>query len=380
VSPPAKPGAYLAELPGPFGISVNRDSWFYMRAKLSPGYLLQPKEILQSRPLVPMLLHAPSVAASALVPRSQQGRESDPLTGFWGAYLVWLAFNASLVASSAALWLRQVRDWCSLGATGLTKADSFGASTPTTSPALMCAFALLVLFNEVTKAFLLAAHLQMFNLLVPMVCLAAVSEFWEEASSRRLLIWSSGCGVLLLAYGSFAMLGVLLLFVGSRHALKRASSSGSDRIGWPSVIAAAVLMSLPRALWIAVIVVRNGQFYSHELVRWRQIVWIMDTVREQGLPAAAVKWLSNLGFFAHSALRQAAPALGILLATLFLQWPERQGLPVVLAGLRPAFLPLALILATELAFFACVGYRVERLAFSSSLGHLEKLARRAAAQ
>ncbi len=231
----------------------------------------------------------------------------------------------------------------------------------------MSAFALLILFNEVTKAFVLAAHLQMFNILVPMLCLTAVSELWGEASARRLLIWSSGCGVLLLAYGSFAILGALLLVIGSRHALKRASSSGSDPIGWPSVMIAAVLVSLPLALWIAVILVRNGAFYNHEFVRWRQIIWVMDTIREQGLVAAAVKWLSNLGFFAYSAVRQTEPVLLILLATLLLAWPERQGLPGVPAELRPTFLPLALILATQMSFFACVGYRVERLAFSSSV-------------
>jgi hypothetical protein len=124
---------------------------------------------------------------------------------------------------------------------------------------------------------------------------------------------------------------------------------------------------LPLALWIAVIVARNGEFYDHELVRWREIVWIMDTLREHGLSTVARKWLSNLDFFAYSSLRQTAPALAVLAATLFLGWPERHALPVVLAGLRQAFLPLALILATELSFFASVGYRVERLAFSSSV-------------
>jgi hypothetical protein len=196
-------------------------------------------------PLVPMVLHTPSIAMSALVPRSHESQPPDPLTGFWGTYIVWVLFNISLIASSAVLWLRQVPAWYALGARGVMTPDPFGAPTPTTSRALVSAFAFLLLFNEVTKAFVLAAQLQMFNLLVPVVCLAAVRELWEKACSRRLLIWSGACGVLLLAYGSFAILGALLLFIGGKHALKRTSTCGLDPIGWPSVTAAAVFISLP---------------------------------------------------------------------------------------------------------------------------------------
>lgn len=153
-----------------------------------------------------------------------------------------------------------------------------------------------------------------------------------------------------------ACVGVCALVFALRH--------GSRKIWSASIINIAVLTVLtflPEALWVAFVRLKTGSFYQHEIVAHGEVVWMLDAWN-QGLGTLVSIWLSKLASLLRMAAPQSIPLVAALMATLVIsKWRNKR-------DAQPALLPLAatvaLVSAMSDAFYTCVGFMVDRIAFS----------------
>ena len=141
---------------------------------------------------------------------------------------------------------------------------------------------LIALMNLSTRGYLWTAHFQIFNILIPVLCLyhfAYVSRFNKiPLSILRLSLIS---GICLLAYPG-SNIYVLAVTISLLY-LKKFRLSLSF-----------LLMSyLPTACWYFYIVERNEYLFSQSTSQWKQFVWITQALREGNLKEVAVSQFQN---------------------------------------------------------------------------------------
>lgn len=321
------------ELPGPFAFPLNFDSITYLYASDHPEWLLLPGKNLQSRPGLPLLGAALSRLirpAADLVPSSwlglsRTGPRTIPPGGaiivhtYLASFLAFVLINAALVLLAVYLYAVLV---------GSASAGSL---------AVGC----LLIVNDVTKAFVLTPHPQMFNILVP------VFLVWVSTQARGAQFWSSRMiglallsGLGMLAYATFALFLplVTLARLVSQRAARREDMARLAGLG--------AVLAMPTAIWFCIVYSLNGSYYNPEIANFQQFVW-MGPALEQGLGACAAKLGSGAWSLLVDALRQG--------------WVTA----VLAVLLRPAKLGPALAVSLLFwAFFALSGYVPARLAYT----------------
>lgn len=340
------------DLGGRLHVDLNCDSHVFLLLAEDPRRLLtEENRMWQSRPLYGTLgwmLAMPFRAAGleavgARLPDSAwaPGRGGRPPGRLLPWYAGFILLNALLLAASLMLF-RQVAG-----------ARSFR------DPAIILPVAVL-LANTVTRGFFWTPHLQMFNVFVPVLSLWL---FWWMQPRLGELGWArtAGIGVALgvcaLAYGAFVVTAAgaaLLLLARGGSLARRAARAGA-------LLAA---FALPIVAWMAFVVSRTGSFYSHEVARYRQFVWMADAAAH-GPEAFAAALAHNLGQYAQVLGRVAAfPALviaALVLAAHLLGGSRRGG-----AGehARRAGVAVLVYLLVSVPFFALMGFYANRLAWT----------------
>jgi hypothetical protein len=244
---------------GPLNVFVNCDSGEFLLLAKHPSLLLTPAHrTRQNRPLYAALgwtlawplrvLDVESIGRRVLgaEPVGRTGRLYGDYLPEYGAFLL---LNWVLLVASVVLFTRLL-----------------DAESPVAIRALLPLAVLLV--NEVTKAFFWTPHFQIFNVFIPV---ASIALFRWQLSPARIVTWrdAAAIGLLLgvgnLAYGAFALTAggaALCLVIGERKLSK--------------AILLLALFFLPLAVWIAFVTARTGAFYSEEIARFRQFVWLAD--------------------------------------------------------------------------------------------------------
>lgn len=322
------------------GFILNKDSYGYIEAAEQPGRLLRQNEERQSRPLYVLLGTAVGYPLRAVLPhfidevavRAAVGPEvplSDrALIGFYPAFVL-LNFGVLL----AALWLF-VR---------LYPALTNGAGSPLVLGGLLVFLA----SSPIVKAFFWTAHQQMFCFFTPLFCLWLLHRLRQRPP--RPAQWLGAAlvlGVLPLLYGNFVLVLPTLLWAQWRQ---------PGRFPLSRAVGTVALFLLPTLGWLLLLKLRGVTYYNHEVVRYRQLVWLLDAA--EATPAefwaeVQSKLLEFLG-----TLR----AVGLLLVAVPLLW---------LAARRPRqpYPPLVtdvwFLLALFGAFLAALGYYNERLTFT----------------
>jgi hypothetical protein len=273
---------------GPVHFNLHCDSYRFIVLAQDPHGLLELDNKRQGRPLYILLGWALAIPFRALP--SEFTEQYLPNVNFMGLspehYLPefsgFLLLNGLLLLASILLFRRL------LGSTSLLNAW-------TLLPLVV------LLANEVTKAFFWVPHLQIFNIFVP---IASLSLYCWMQPRLQTLTWLhfSVVGLLVgfgaLIYGSFAVTAVgaaLCILVGEgTNALR-------ERLASKSLQSFLLLGSffLPTAAWVGLVTSLTGSFYNHEIVKFRQFVWLGDSLA-QGANVLFADLAANFVEYTHT--------------------------------------------------------------------------------
>lgn len=380
------------DLPGPFGFGLNCDGPVFMALAREPAGLLRKGNTRQSRPGI-ILLAAVLEKPLALV-LADRDRPVDRFQPDWtdNAQHIAEAFQVDLPAFLAYLLLNVGVLLLVFGCLGRILLPERRATGP--EAGLWLATGVLLCTNDVTKAFLLAPHTQLLNILAPVLAVEAARRTWLGALERTRFAIGLGLavGVGMLTYAVFAVVvaAVGVAWLARVYHWRTMATSLRNAAPVPESIAPAfarptaeikrvyllpihahsfanlalltLLAALPSFAWIQFVKAKTGEFFSQELAMG-QIVWMRDAWHE-GAAVLAHKWWEHLRDLLKLAAPQAVPVLALLVlagVVAALRWRTvrsalRQALPLLTTCVLVAWLAAS--------FYTCVGLINERLAFT----------------
>src|ERR1700694_3396090 len=294
-------------LPGPFGIHLNCDAPEFLALASEPAGLLKAKNYRQSRPGLILAAAALSTPLSLIVTPVARGtpREQDPeritdsFTRYLPAYLAYMLLNGGILLLSFHFF---------------RKIAQRGGLDVRASMPIVVSVGLLIVTNDVAKAFVWSPHTQMFNILVPVMAVYASLRTWDGALAHRR--FAAGMG-LMVGFGVTAY-GVFVVVLGCMAAAALLALWGipaTRRQTAINLIMLLALSALPTALWYLIVRAVTGEFFSAE-INEEALVWMLRLWAD-GADALAAEWFSKLG----QMLRYAAPQATALIAlVLFPIW------------------------------------------------------------
>jgi hypothetical protein len=323
-------------LPGGVRYAFNADSALFARTveRFPRGFWdCEQGKVRIMRPLYSALgrvIYLPLSAVAPLVPDSLASRVRE-LKGRANHPEIWadvderkllVAWAALVVVNVAVTWLSGFLIVRSLARAGSTS-EAF-------------VLALIALFHFDAVDFILVPHSEVFNLLVPAVTLDAVTR---------------GKGTPEPARATALLLGFLML--GKALAYPILNWLRGRRLREAVLLLA--LFALPGAAYSGLLLVAGLPLYNHEVVVYRQGIWMLDWIREGRGPEIPLRWARGLvAHLANLALGFAVP----LLASLGLLLRRARGRPFPAPWLLP---PLAFYGLACLVFWVVLGYDPPRL-------------------
>ncbi len=244
------------------GLTVNCDSGGFAGLAAEPRTILDRTNLRQTRPVFSLIGTVMGWPLAQLTHAFKPGL--DPRAGYFLGYIL---LNFLLLAAAVELLALL------LAGVGATAAEILGLS-------------LFLVANDLTKAFLWTAHSQLFGLLCPLLTIAlCVWLAAAERSRRQLAVLGLALSLAILTYGTFFVTVAALLLADFHRGWER-------RQPLPQAVARAVALALPAllpvALWPAWVKQTTGAFYSHELVAYRQFVWLADAFQAGGVRGLAI--------------------------------------------------------------------------------------------
>jgi hypothetical protein len=252
--PSDTPGALLEYFPlcRFAGFIINWDSPHYLVLAAHPGGLLAAGEARQSRPLYPLAGAAIRACIAPLFPSRPRSPVGDP------GYTAYVLLNAlALVLAMCA----------------------FQALFPNTgSSPIPFLVSTLLLANHVVKVFFWSPNPSVMSVLVPLLAMLWYRHLQRrpQMPPPRAFARALGAGTLTLFYGSFLVflpIAIVAVVVAGRRDADARAGLGT-RLG---AVTAGFLVA--PVGWIAFVTLVAGRFYSDEIGRFRQFVWIVDGVR-----------------------------------------------------------------------------------------------------
>ena len=349
-------------LHGPFGFSLNCDSPEFMWLARDPAGLVDHINSRQSRPGLILLAAAIQAPLSLVLPPDgppipvYQGlydplRVAQRFVEDRSAYFAYIMLNvAILLASFFALRLAIERD----------------QPIRTTSAAvIVAATGVLLVANDVTKAFFWSPHTQMFNILVPVLAVFATRHVVLRGRLARNFALAMGAviGLGMTAYPVFVVIAACML-PPAMIGVWRETSWVARRRGLVNLAILLALTALPLALWYAYVRATSGAFFAAEL-DLHQVVWMKDALA-QGLGVFLAQWFGYLGellgFAAPQALGLAAFLVWLAASAAAAMWTRRIA-PANLSIAMPMIATGLYVSCAVLGFYTCVGWITDRLAY-----------------
>jgi hypothetical protein len=132
--------------------------------------------------------------------------------------------------------------------------------------------------NQQTKLFFWTPHQQLFNILTPLLCVyLGIIIFKKNVNYFTLLLISLGLGLLLLTCGNFLLTLPMLLFGYLYTEKKRTGKLKVNHI--PKSLLISILFFLTLTCWIAYLRFAGVIFYSPEIEKYREFIWIVDALK-----------------------------------------------------------------------------------------------------
>jgi len=256
---------YYFEINSYAGFVVNCDAGVFCTSARHPANLLKANAIRQSRPLYIILGTLIGYPINFLfnvldINLDQNIYDSNEATPYIPFYIGFILINFIILFISIFLF------------------DSILTSMGI-SKYLIYLLSMFLICNDVIKAFIWTAHSQIFNIFSPIFIIFIMWKIISDSSlsNKKIFIISFIGGLLLLVHGNFILFLPCILF----SLLLRKKLKDKFRIGAFTKIAsmASIIFAIPIIIWIITVTISAGYYYNHEIVRWRQVVWILDTLK-----------------------------------------------------------------------------------------------------
>ena len=338
----------------PFGLSLGCDAFHNLHIGRQPQRLLDVGSFRQSRPLL-------AIPASILRPLFLWAQDAPKWFGIRPApdinpglakfvpsilendFPTWLAYilvNVLELAAAFAVYLRLV----------MGSATGKGWSAPSAALVAIGAVGMLIVANDVVKAFVFNAHVQMFNVLAPLFGLLVLAQ--SAGSAQRAAIVGFGAGVGILAYP-------LMVIVAVCYGLRTLYELYLDRDVRAFLIRASVVVictAIPVLGWYGFVMWRVGSFYSDSLA-YKQLVWVADSFRTGTL-------IVDLGYFFGALIYQASLQAIALVAMFALAFWVLRRTTARLSREDRELIGAALVTSIAvLIFHALAGFFMARVAY-----------------
>ena len=256
------------------GFSMNCDAIEYMGGSVAPSYLFNDKYSRQSRPLY--LLSGSLIGYTIYFTSSPFHNSINKWAGSWfgnqitqdkvSLYLshyAGLIFLNLLILVFSLLFFEKIINRC----TGSWKNGNW----------FKYSLMLLLISNHITKTFFWTPHQQMFNTLLPLLCIWLFSKYIsKEASLQKQLTLSLSLGILLLFYGSFLLILPILIFT-IFYKTKIIEKKNLSK-GFQPALLNSIVFILPLLSWILILKIAGIDFYSHETAYFREFLWVVDAI------------------------------------------------------------------------------------------------------
>lgn len=153
-----------------------------------------------------------------------------------------------------------------------------------------CLLSLFMLLNGVVKMGFWTPHTYLFSFLVPSVSIYLSCFFSNKTNVvySKLLLSGMIVSMLMLAYSSFILAVVCVATILLLELFSSRDNQEKLRILGKSCFWLFVCL-VPVMLWKTVINL-NGEFYSHEMVVYRQFVWVIDACKSGMLELLKEAW------------------------------------------------------------------------------------------
>ncbi|HUQ48327.1 MAG TPA: hypothetical protein VM053_08810 [Gemmatimonadaceae bacterium] len=365
VSPRPSPGIqkywllHVVELGGPVHIVKNVDSYEFEHDAKSPGDLFTvAHRHWQSRPLAVWLgwaLSQPFRAGGmptrvAMTPEAGNVLVQKPpypaeYNAYSPEYAGFILLNWLLLVGSVILFKPLLRGKSYLDAWVLLPVS-------------------MLIVNMVTRAFFWTPHTQIFNVVLPVATMTLLRPLLPRAKTltvRDTALIGAVFGILAMAYGAFAVTAgaaALVILLGDGwQTLKR-------EVRRRSILSATLIAAFfaPMLLWIGIVILVTGAFYSPETQRYHEFVWLYERLPE-GLGVYLPLVARNVKTYAEFALHASMiPALLIAGLVVFLFRKTVEGYAT-----RPendTRRAVMFFMAADSAFYVSMGFYAERIAWT----------------
>jgi hypothetical protein len=329
------------DLPGPFGIGLNCDSPEFLRLAEHPSSLLEPQNTRQSRPgwiLIASAVAAPFAPLNSLILSTVQGaaradidpaRINNSLRNGGAYYIAYILLNFSVLIASFYFLVRVV---CPND-----RIDEWTLPTKI----LLGACGLLLVGNDVVKAFLFSPHNQMLNIFVPVASVYVARRSWLGQLHRRpfLVAWSLICGIGITIYPVFIVLfGAMIVPAFARIFWAKHKDQWRIVISQTAIATCATIA--PMLIWFLYVFTQTGTFYQHE-VALGQVVWIHKAAQQSPFEAVTIL-LSNFSSLLMRAVRQST-GLAFALALIAVFMSAQRHIKLDADRIRAVFFASALL-------------------------------------
>lgn len=342
-------------LPGPFGFGLNCDSPELIWLAREPSGLFTKKSRRQSRPGLIFTAAVLQVPLSLVVPFG-----APPQIIGWGdaginkffknnlpTYLAYILLNIGILIASFFI-LRKV-----------TEPEHNGRAIDSGSALLVISTGLLLVANDVTKAFVWSPHMQMFNIFVPVLSLYVTLRLLHGGLFDRSFVLGIGLtvGLGLTAYSVFVVVMACAIPLAIGATINERTRRGRA-IAHLAIF--LVLSVVPSLLWYAYVRTTTGAYYSAELADG-DVVWMAEDWA-QGIGHFVHEWFGSLWEQMRYMAPQAIPLAALIIWLAVFALRHRGALrgadqvwPILAAGF---YVSLAV-----LGFYTCVGWGDPRLAY-----------------
>lgn len=341
---------------GKYGFNLNKDSFYYMEAAKKPAKLFDNKSVLQSRPLLPLIASLPTKIIDNYIFAGRYRDVSNTSVGYWySPYIVYAVFNITILLLSFFLFLLLLSRYCS------TSDNLYSIINPSRLPFI---FGFLLIFNDITKAFIFSAHIQMLNIFLPLLTLyfSLFVYFSASLKSSQIIFLSFMIGVGALLYGSFVVCEAAIILAFTIREIKIQNNKLLETM--MINLANLFVFAMPLLGWYLIVKIVSGHYYNHEIERWNQLVWILD-VREKGAYWLLSVLFNNVLFFTKAMLHYPITLLAASPILVVFIYQIMRHCNTVGNDYKVINWCL-IILFIFIIFFSFVGYLVERLAFPST--------------
>ena len=313
-------------------VLINCDSAVFMKDAQSPSRLFDGESVYQDRPA-----HALSVWTMSNIlkvigfPNSSReiiGNSGETTLYQSAFYFSYLMINLLILLVAVKLAINYIYP------------ESHTHKTfPKAASVLL--IILLVAGNELAKTFFWTPHSQMFNLLLPALALALISNREKITTFRVFLSLTAGLVFLMFFYPLFGLLLSILIY-------------GSYSKFWKRALIVSTMLS-GYLLYPRVLEYLGGSYSNYAILKFRQYVWILDATKQDMLRERSIE---NVNSFISTI--PLIPTLLITSSMIFL-FVVTSKIDKRTANFRSEFLPYLLFFTLYIFSVLAMGYYSRRL-------------------